>query len=75
MSSARARQLLAGCTPRLEGSEKPARLAQKEVREGKIRKLEPGAAVESCHGLTAEDAENAAQKHSRFSAALGGEAL
>jgi DNA-directed RNA polymerase subunit K/omega len=46
VSSARARQLLAGSTPRSEGSEKPARLAQKEVREGKIRKLEPAAAVE-----------------------------
>ena len=40
MSSARARQLLAGCTPRSEGSEKPARLAQKEIKEGKVRKLE-----------------------------------
>jgi DNA-directed RNA polymerase subunit K/omega len=41
VAGARARQLLAGCTPRSEGSEKPARLAQKEVREGKVRKLEP----------------------------------
>ena len=40
VAGARARQLLAGCTPRTEGSEKPARLAQKEVREGKVRKLE-----------------------------------
>jgi DNA-directed RNA polymerase subunit K/omega len=46
VAGARARQLLAGCTPRSEGSEKPARLAQKEVREGKIRKLEPETAVE-----------------------------
>ena len=46
VAGARARQLLAGCTPRTEGSEKPARLAQKEVKEGKIRKLEPEAAVE-----------------------------
>ena len=44
VSGARARQLLAGCTPRTEGSVKPARLAQKEVKEGKIRKLEPEAA-------------------------------
>ena len=44
VSGARARQLLAGCTPRSEGNEKPARLAQKEVKEGKIRKLEPEAA-------------------------------
>jgi DNA-directed RNA polymerase subunit K/omega len=40
VAGARARQLLAGCTPRSEGSEKPAKLAQKEVREGKVRKLE-----------------------------------
>ena len=39
VSGARARQLLAGCTPRSEGTEKPARLAQKEVREGKVQKL------------------------------------
>ena len=46
VAGARARQLLAGCTPRTEGSLKPARLAQQEVREGKVRKLEPEAAVE-----------------------------
>ena len=46
VAGARARQLLAGCTPRTEGSAKPARLAQKEVKEGKVRKLEPEAAVE-----------------------------
>ena len=40
VAGARARQLLAGCTPRSEGSLKPARLAQKEVTEGKVRKLE-----------------------------------
>ena len=40
VSGARARQLLAGCTPRSEGAGKPARLAQKEVREGKVRKLD-----------------------------------
>ena len=39
VSGARARQLLAGCTPRIEGPEKPARLAQKEVRQGKVRKI------------------------------------
>lgn len=39
MSGARARQLLQGCTPRTEGSAKPARLAQQEVREGKVQKL------------------------------------
>ena len=44
MSGARARQLLKGCTPRTEGSLKPARLAQKEVMEGKVTKLETEAA-------------------------------
>ena len=46
VAGARARQLLAGCTPRSEGPEKPARLAQKEVREGKIRKLESAEGAE-----------------------------
>jgi DNA-directed RNA polymerase subunit K/omega len=46
VSSARARQLLAGCIPRSQGTEKPARLAQREVREGKVRKVELDAAVE-----------------------------
>lgn len=40
VAGARARQLLAGCTPRSDGNFKPARLAQKEVREGTVRKLE-----------------------------------
>lgn len=42
VSSARARQLLDGCTPRTQGSPKPARLAQQEVREGKVRKVQDG---------------------------------
>lgn len=46
VAGARARQLLAGCTPRTEGSAKPARLAQKEVREGHVRKLESAEVAE-----------------------------
>ena len=46
MSGARARQLLKGCTPRTEGSLKPARLAQKEIMEGKVTKMQPDAAAE-----------------------------
>ena len=42
VAGARARQLLKGCTPRTTGSEKPVRLAQKEVREGKVEKVEKG---------------------------------
>jgi DNA-directed RNA polymerase subunit K/omega len=39
IAGARAHQLLKGCTPRTEGSEKLVRLAQKEVREGKVARL------------------------------------
>jgi DNA-directed RNA polymerase subunit K/omega len=39
VAGARARQLLRGCTPRTEGSEKPARLATLEVKLGHVRKL------------------------------------
>jgi DNA-directed RNA polymerase subunit K/omega len=40
VAGARAHQLLKGCTPRTTGTEKPIRLAQKEVREGKVEKVE-----------------------------------
>ena len=39
VAGARARQLLAGCTPRTTGSDKLVKLAQREVREGKIEKV------------------------------------
>jgi DNA-directed RNA polymerase subunit K/omega len=39
VAGARARQLLRGCTTRTTGSEKLVRLAEKEVKEGKIEKL------------------------------------
>lgn len=40
VAGARARQLLAGCTPRIAGhTDKPVTLAQKEVREGKVAKI------------------------------------
>ena len=43
VAGARARQLLRGCTPRTAGSDKLVRLAQQEVREGKVEKVEePG---------------------------------
>jgi len=43
VAGARARQLMRGCTPRTAGSEKLVRLAQKEVKEGKVTKqvIEP----------------------------------
>ena len=39
VAGARARQLLAGCTPKTTGTEKLVRLAQREVREGKVEKI------------------------------------
>ena len=39
VSGARARQLLQGSTPKTTGSSKPIKLAQKEVREGKVEKI------------------------------------
>ena len=39
VAGARARQLMRGCTPRTTGSEKLVRLAQKEVKEGKVEKV------------------------------------
>ena len=39
MAAARAKQLQAGCTPKVEGSGKKARIAMKEVREKKIERV------------------------------------
>jgi DNA-directed RNA polymerase subunit K/omega len=39
MAGARARQLLAGCTPRAEGPKKPARVAALEIKQGHVRKV------------------------------------
>jgi DNA-directed RNA polymerase subunit K/omega len=39
LAGERARQLLRGCTPRIKGPEKPARLAALEVKQGHIRKV------------------------------------
>ena len=39
LAGARAKQLLRGCTPRTQGSEKPARLAALEVKQGHVRKV------------------------------------
>jgi DNA-directed RNA polymerase subunit K/omega len=43
VAGARAHQLLRGCTPRTTGSDKPARLALLEVREGRVEPLPPSA--------------------------------
>ncbi len=43
VASARARQLLKGCTPKVEATTpKKARVAMKEVKSGAVRKEEPG---------------------------------
>lgn len=39
IAGARAKQLMRGCTPRITGSEKIIKIAQKEVREGKVEKI------------------------------------
>ena len=36
----RAKQLQRGCTPKVEGSDKKARLAMKEVRLGKVERVD-----------------------------------
>ena len=41
VASARARQLLKGCTPKVEGSPKPARRALQEVSQGLVTPVEP----------------------------------
>ena len=40
VASARARQLLKGCTPKVEGSPKPARRALQEVAQGVVSRSE-----------------------------------
>ena len=40
VAGARAHQLLKGCAPRTTGSDKLIKLAQKEVKEGKVDKLQ-----------------------------------
>ena len=39
LAGERARQLLKGCAPRTQGSEKKARLATLEVKQGHVRKV------------------------------------
>ena len=41
VASARAHQLLRGCTPKVEGSPKPARRALQEVSQGRVTRSEP----------------------------------
>ena len=41
VASARARQLLQGCVPKVDGSPKPARRALQEVQAGSVEKVPP----------------------------------
>jgi DNA-directed RNA polymerase subunit K/omega len=41
VAAARARQLLQGCSPKVDGSTKPARRALQEVTAGAISRVEP----------------------------------
>jgi DNA-directed RNA polymerase subunit K/omega len=47
VAGARARQLLRGCTPRTTGPAKLVRVAQQEVKEGKVAKvlIDPQSAI------------------------------
>ena len=40
VAGARAHQLLQGCTPTSSGTDKLVKLAQKEVKEGKVEKVQ-----------------------------------
>ena len=46
VASPRARQLLEGCTPKVEGSPKPARRALQEVVSGAIKRSDNTPSVE-----------------------------
>jgi DNA-directed RNA polymerase subunit K/omega len=46
IASARARQLLQGCLPRVDGSAKPARRALQEVQAGSVEKMSPAPSPE-----------------------------
>ena len=45
VAGARAKQLLKGCTPKVEAAIKPARTAMKEVKQRKIEKIDAAAAA------------------------------
>ena len=45
VSGARAKQLLKGCTPKVDPQIKPARTAMKEVQQGKIEMLDASSPV------------------------------
>lgn len=42
LASLRVRQLVDGCTPRVEGGGKKTTIARQEILRGKVAKIEPG---------------------------------
>jgi len=46
LAGARARQLLKGCTPRVDGRGKTARIAQKEVLSGAVQRVRDDVSAE-----------------------------
>ena len=46
VAGARAKQLLKGCTPKVEPQHKPARTAMKEVKQRKIEKIDTTTAAQ-----------------------------
>lgn len=55
VASARARQLMQGCTPRVGGVSKPARLAQREVMAGRVGRADLATAGEAKDAGRTED--------------------
>lgn len=49
VASARARQLMNGCIPRVAGDGKPARIAQREVAGGIVEKIDERSHVDSAN--------------------------
>ena len=45
LASLRVRQLVDGCTPRVEGDGKHTTIAQREIRAGKVAKIDPSLRV------------------------------
>lgn len=55
VASLRAQQLLAGCSPRLDGEHSPAMMAQMEVAGGLVRNVSVGDAVDENPGPSPTD--------------------
>jgi DNA-directed RNA polymerase subunit K/omega len=56
VAGARARQLIRGAIPRVTGNQKPVTLAQREVRTGVVKKVDPKEAAQASTEAPAPDA-------------------